>query len=61
MIWKYIKGEKFLKDYAPHIKSVKKKMSGKNSNGNPIDFSHAEKQQIKAALKKLVDEIGELF
>lgn len=52
----YIKGEKFIKDFLPEIKAVKKKLSMKNSNGNPVDFTKKEKREIKKALLKMIRE-----
>ena len=57
-ILKYINSAAFFRDYLPHIKSVKYKMRGKNSKGNPVDFSEAEKKEIKAALKKLFKDLS---
>lgn len=33
-------------------------MRGKNSKGNPADFSEAEKKEIKTALKKLFKDLS---
>ncbi len=52
MIFEYIKAAKFFPNYYPEIKDWKKKMTGKNGRGNPIEFSAAEKKQIKLKLKK---------
>lgn len=52
-IFKYIKADSFFRDYLPHIKNYKKKIVGRNSRGNPCDFSEKEKAEIKEALKKL--------
>ena len=57
-IFEYIKAEPFFRDYLPHIKSVNYKMRGKNSKGNPTDFSEAEKKEIKTALKKLFKDLS---
>lgn len=57
MIWNYIKGSNFFPKYAPQIKNWKKKMSGFNGKGNPIDFSHSDNEQIKKGLKKLIIEV----
>lgn len=32
-------------------------MTGKNGRGNPVEFSTAEKKQIKAALKSLFKDL----
>ena len=55
-IWKYIKADSFFKDYLPHIKSHKFKIRGSNSRNNPIDFTPAEKKEIKQAIKKMIKE-----
>ena len=55
--WDYIKADSFFKDYLPHIKSYKHKLRGKNGRGNPVDFSEAEKKEIKTALKKLFKDL----
>lgn len=56
MIFKYIKADTFFKECLPNIKSHKHKIRGKNGRGNSCTFSKIEKQQIKAALKKLIAE-----
>lgn len=57
MIWKYIKAASFFPAYCPEIKDWKKKMTGKNGRGNPVEFSAGEKKQIKAALKSLFKDL----
>lgn len=58
MIFEYIKAAKFFPTYCPEIKDWKKKMTGKNGRGNPVEFSAAEKKQIKTALKSLFKDLG---
>ena len=58
MTFEYIKAAKFFPTYCPKIKDWKKKMTGKNGRGNPVEFSSAEKKQIKAALKSLFKDLG---
>jgi len=58
MIWEYIKADSFFRDYLPYIKSYKHKIRGKNGRGNPIEFSEAEKKEIKAAIKRLFKDLG---
>jgi hypothetical protein len=53
MIWNYIKAANFFHEYCPEIKDWKKKMTGRNGRGNPIDFTKEEKRSINKALKKL--------
>lgn len=57
MIWDYIKADTFFREYLPTIKSHKHKIRGKNGRGNPVEFSAAEKKQIKAALKSLFKDL----
>jgi hypothetical protein len=57
-IFQYIKADQFFPAYLPHIKNYKRKISGRNGRGNPLEFSQAEKQQIKAALKKLFHDLN---
>lgn len=57
MIWEYIKADTFFREYLPNIKSYKHKKRGKNGRGNPVEFSAAEKKQIKAALKSLFKDL----
>lgn len=58
MIWNYIKADTFFKEYLPNIKSYKHKIRGKNGRGNRLSFTDDEKRQIKAALKKMVNDIS---
>lgn len=57
MIWGFLKASNFFPVYCPEIKDWKKKMTGKNGRGNPVEFSTAEKKQIKAALKSLFKDL----
>lgn len=56
MIWEYIKADSFFRDYLPSIKSYKHKIRGKNGRGNPTEFSHQEKKEIKSAIKKMLKD-----
>ena len=56
-IFKYITAKYFFEEYCPSVKSWNKKLSGKNSNGNPVDFTEADKAAIKKALKKLFKDL----
>ena len=58
MIFKYVKADQFFQAYLPNIKNYKRKISGRNGRGNPLEFSEAERQQIKAALKKLFADLS---
>ena len=57
MIWTYIKADQFFPTYCPEIKNYKRKISGKNGRGNPVEFTLEEKKQIKKGLKKLFKDI----
>ena len=57
MIWDYIKADSFFRDYLPDLKNYKRKISGKNGRGNPIEFSKDEKKQIKEAIKKMLKNV----
>lgn len=57
MAFKYIKADQFFPAYCPTIKSHKHKIRGFNGRGNPVEFSDAEKKQIKKGLKKLFTDI----
>lgn len=57
MIFDFIKADTFFREYLPNIKSYKHKIRGKNGRGNPVEFSTAEKKQIKAALKSLFKDL----
>jgi len=56
MIWKFIKADALFRERLPHIKSYKHKIRGKNGRGNHVDFSDAEKKEIKAAIIKLLND-----
>ena len=58
MIWTYIKAANFFPKYCPDIKNWKRKMSGANGRGNPLEFTEAEKKQIRKALDKLGKELN---
>lgn len=58
-IFKYLKGGPFLRDFAPHIKDKKHKLSGKNSKGNPTGFTQADKKAIMDGLGKWVESWGD--
>lgn len=57
MIFNYIKAAKFFPQYAPSVTDWKKKMTGKNGRGNPIEFSAADKAAIKIGIKKLASDL----
>lgn len=54
-IWKYIKADALFRDYLPHIKSYKYKIRGKNSRGNPAQFSKKEIEEVWQAIRKMMD------
>lgn len=57
MIWQYIKADQFFPTYCPEIKNYKRKISGKNGRGNPVEFTAEEKRQIKKGLKRLATDM----
>ncbi|MGN6440209.1 MAG: hypothetical protein ACTHMM_27025 [Agriterribacter sp.] len=59
--WLYIKAEPFFADFLPEIKNYKQKISGKNTRGNPLDFSDDEKRTIAKAIKRLTADLISCF
>jgi hypothetical protein len=57
-IWTYIKAEQFFPEYCPDIKNYKRKISGNNGRGNPVEFTREEKKQIRRALREMVRELS---
>jgi hypothetical protein len=57
MIFKHIKAAQFFPNYATGVTDWKKKLSGRNGRGNPLDFSEADKVEIRAGLRVLIKEI----
>lgn len=57
-VFKYIKADRFFTDYLPLLRNYKHKIRGKDGNGKEIEFSAAEKKEIKAALKRLCKDLG---
>jgi hypothetical protein len=55
--WQFIKADQFFPVYCPDIKDYKRKISGRNGRGNPIEFSPPEQKQINAGLKQLFKDI----
>jgi hypothetical protein len=53
----FIKADKFFPEYLPHIKNYKRKISGKNGRGNPVEFSPSELSEIKGAIKKMAKDL----
>lgn len=58
-IWKFIKADQFFPAYCPEVKNFKRKISGHNGRGNPVEFTEEEKKQIKKGLKILFKDIGQ--
>lgn len=52
--WTFIKADQFFPAYCPQIKNYKRKISGKNGRGNPLEFSPDEKRQIHRGLRQLM-------
>jgi hypothetical protein len=57
-VFDFIKAANFFPEYCPEIKDWKKKMTGKNGRGNPVEFSPEETKQIKQALSRLFKDLG---
>jgi hypothetical protein len=57
-VFKYIKADRFFPAYLPEIKNYKRKISGRNGRGNPVDFTDQELKQIKKALKRLFADLS---
>lgn len=57
MIWQFIKADQFFPAYCPKILNYKRKISGRNSKGQPLDFTEAEKKAIKKALKQMTTDL----
>lgn len=58
MIFTYIKAARFFPKYAPSVRDFKRKLSGKNSNGNPIQLTEADKVAVRKGLVKLFKDLG---
>lgn len=58
MTWDYIKADKFFPAYCPEIKNYKRKISGNNGRGNPVEFSKEERKLIKEGMKKLFKDLS---
>lgn len=56
-IWKFIKADQFFPAYAPTVKNYKRKISGKNGRGNPIEFTPDDNKHIKSGLRKLFKDL----
>lgn len=56
--FKYIKADPFFANYLPLLRNYKHKIRGKDGNGKDIEFSEAEKKEIKAALKRLFKDLN---
>jgi hypothetical protein len=57
-IFRYIKADQFFPAYCPDIVNYKRKISGRNGRGNPLDFTEQERKQIKQGLKKLFKDLN---
>lgn len=60
-ILKYLSAKNFFTDYAKLVKNYKHKMRGVNGNQKPIDFTDADKKEIKTAFKKLFSDLLKKF
>ena len=59
-IFRYIVGSNFISDYCPNVKSLPLKQRGVCSKNKPIDFTHADKQEILAALDYLCSDMKKI-
>lgn len=57
MPWKYIKASQFFPNYCPDIKDFRKKITGRNGRGNPIEFTPDDLQKIRQGLARMYREI----
>jgi hypothetical protein len=59
---KYLKCRSFLPEYCciRYTSGILRKLSGKNSNGNPGNFSAEQKQQIISGVEALLEELKQL-
>lgn len=56
-LFNFIKAANFFPKYCSEIKDWKKKMTGKNGRGNPLDFTKEEKRSINKAIKCLMSDV----
>ena len=59
-IFKYVKGRQFLPKYCgiEYTAWTRRKMVGKDNAGNDLDFTEAEKDQIRKGWARFVAEMG---
>ena len=57
MIWKQIKSIHFFPTYCPNVVDWRKKVTGKNGRGNPLDFTPSDKAAIKAGVDRLCRDL----
>lgn len=57
-ILKYLSAKNFFTDYAKAVKNYKHKMRGVDGNQKAIDFTPADKKEIKAGLKRLFKDLS---
>jgi hypothetical protein len=55
--FKFIKAAQFFPKYCPGIVDYKRKLSGRNSRGNKLNFSAEEVRIIKAGIKKMLTDL----
>jgi hypothetical protein len=58
IIFDYIKAAKFFPGYCPQVKNWRKKMTGKNGRGNPVEFSKEDISHIKKSWQKAIKNIN---
>jgi coproporphyrinogen III oxidase-like Fe-S oxidoreductase len=60
MIFQFIKADKFFPAYCPQIKNYKRKVSGRNGRGNPVEFSEQELKDIRKGIKRMAADLTAL-
>lgn len=58
-IFKYVKANQFFEKLAP-VRNWRKKLSGKDSNGNTLDFNADDDKDINNGIDKLVNILTEI-
>ena len=55
-IFNFIKAKHFFPQYAPSVKDWRKKMTGKNGRGNPIEFTEEDKKKISTGISQMTKD-----
>lgn len=56
-MFEYINKVKFFSKYAKKVTSYRKKVSGKNTNGNQITFTDQDKEQMITGVNKMAQDL----